>query len=162
MAVESTNIARDQAIYREYIDAAEQGDAEAQFLVGNSLCCTGSERTVFYSTRKALNWLCSAARQGHAPAMFRVGKILSGDLNDELRPLRRVGQTVGRVVSGADENLPLAYGWLQLASVNGETDAADRAQDVYLDMSPEQQLAADTIVALGEPAACTLEEAGLG
>jgi len=41
---------------------ADRGDPEAQFRLGNAYCC-GSNG--FFDTKKAIQWWCRAARQGH-------------------------------------------------------------------------------------------------
>ena len=47
---------------------AQQGDADAQFRLGNSYCCG----TGFYSTEEAIRWWCLAAAQGHELAAAKL------------------------------------------------------------------------------------------
>ncbi len=55
--------------------AAKNGDAQAQYKLGQSYCCSG---TSAHSTKTALHWYCRAALQGHAGAQFEMANILAG------------------------------------------------------------------------------------
>lgn len=156
IGVEAVNISKDEVIYQRNIDDAENGDPVAQYKVGDALCCSINEGSAFYNTKKSVTWLCRSARQGHGPAMFKVGKILSGDVIDGVRLARRITQGV----VGVSTNLPVAYGWLQAAAESGVPDAKDRADDVWSDMSDEERLAAAPYQSGATPDACTWEEVG--
>ena len=157
IAIEGLNISKDEVIYRSNIDEAEKGDPEAQYKVGDALCCSIHEGSGFYNTKKSVDWLCRSARQGYGPAMYKVGKILSGDVIDGVRLSRRVAQGV----AGTSTNLPVAYGWLRAAEKNGVEEAKDRADSVWSEMSVPQRAASAAITRTDLPAACTWQEAGL-
>ena len=52
--------------------AAEKGDREAQYRLGNSYCCgdTGG----FWDTREAVKWWCRAAAQGQKEAEAAIAR----------------------------------------------------------------------------------------
>ncbi|MCB2081458.1 MAG: sel1 repeat family protein [Rickettsiales bacterium] len=55
---------------------ALQGDAEAQYKVGQLYCCGERPR---YDNIKALYWFCMAAKQGQRDAMFEVGNMYENE-----------------------------------------------------------------------------------
>lgn len=76
--LEGANITRDKVIINNNIDAANAGDAEAQYKVGNALCCSlDDDESGFYDTQKSVAWLCKSAAGGYAPAELKLGKIYS-------------------------------------------------------------------------------------
>lgn len=156
IGVEGLNISKDEIIYQRNIEKAEEGDPVAQYKVGDALCCSLHEGSGFYNTKTSVEWLCRSARQGYAPAMFKVGKILSGDVIDGIRLTRRVVQGV----AGTSTNLPVAYGWLRAAAANGEADAQERADKLWIDMSDEERLASVQDEDAATPEACTWDEVG--
>lgn len=56
----------------EQKQAADQGDAEAEFQMGEAVCCGDSKK---YNTKKAMRYFCSAAMKGHAGAQVWLGKM---------------------------------------------------------------------------------------
>ena len=90
VAVETATIGWDKMKVRANIDAARAGDPEAQYAVGEALCCSGDTATgTLYSTEDAMKWLCAAAAQGNTNAMLKLGQIFEGDQVDGLRLMRR-------------------------------------------------------------------------
>ena len=89
--------------------------------------------------------------------MFKVGKILSGDVIDGVRAPRRVAQAI----AGSSTNLPVAYGWLRAAEANGVAEAKDRADALWSKMSDQEREASGDDLNAEAPARCTWEEAGL-
>ncbi len=65
----------------EWLAAAEQGDAEAQFKLGKSYCCGYAAG---YDTSKALYWMCKAGKQGHIDAIYEMGRQLEAVTVDYL------------------------------------------------------------------------------
>jgi hypothetical protein len=55
-----------------WIVDANKGDPEAQYYVGNALCCG---KRPLYNNHEALKWLCRSSRQGQRDAMLRIGGI---------------------------------------------------------------------------------------
>lgn len=157
VGVEGANITKDKLVYQANIDAARKGDPVAQYKVGDALCCSINERAAFYNTQEAVRWLCQSSRQGHGPAMLKVGRILSGDVVDGFRVARRVAHGV----VGTTTNLPVAYGWLRAAARSGVPNAADRANALLGKMSARERIAASGFDGPSLPNACTWEEAGL-
>lgn len=156
LGVEGANISKDEIVYQANIDAAQSGDPVAQYKVGDALCCSVHEGSGFYNTQKSVEWLCLSARQGHGPAMYQVGKILSSDVIDGVRLARRLVQGV----AGTSENLPVAFGWLRAASANGVPEAKERAEDVWSDMSDDERAQAVEFDGATTPDACTWAEVG--
>ncbi|TNE30703.1 MAG: sel1 repeat family protein [Alphaproteobacteria bacterium] len=97
-----------------YVQAAEAGDAEAQFKLGQSHCCMGPG----FSTQRATEWLCRAAHQDHRRAQYELGRIYLGEVSRTPAP----GQKILRAVT-ARSDPEVAFVWLTLASADGDEDA---------------------------------------
>ncbi len=152
--MEGANIAKDKTIVANNIDKAKQGDAVAQYKVGEALCCSPREETgVFYNTKKSVSWLCKSAKQGHGPAMYKIGKIYSGDTVDGVRLMRRAAMGL----AGSSENLAVAYVWLKQAGDNGVEGAADQASSLWEDLSATDRQNATQLLQLGRDATCRWE-----
>ncbi|MEO1544380.1 MAG: hypothetical protein AAFR75_10235 [Pseudomonadota bacterium] len=157
VGVEGANITKDKLVYQANIDAAQKGDPIAQYKVGDALCCSINEGAAFYNTQEAVRWLCLSSRQGHGPAMLKVGRILSGDVVDGFRVARRVAHGV----VGTTTNLPVAYGWLRAAARIGVPKATEHANALRSKMSAQERIASTQFEGPSPPNACTWEEAGL-
>ena len=157
VGVEGANITKDKLVYQANIDAARKGDPIAQYKVGDALCCSINEGAAFYNTQEAVRWLCLSSRQGHGPAMLKVGRILSGDVVDGFRVARRVAHGV----MGTTTNLPVAYGWLRAAARSGVPKATERANALRSKMSAQERIASTQFDGPSPPNACTWEEADL-
>ena len=148
VAAEGVRAADNENTRNEFMNAALSGDAQAQYLVGDSYCCTpGDGDDGYYNNQKATEFLCMAAKQGHGAAALKLGKIHSGDRIDGVRLLRRAVNAV----AGSDKaNLQIAAFWLTVAQKQGEEEARE-----ILDSLPPQDLSSFT-----EPgaAACTMHE----
>jgi TPR repeat protein len=152
VVTESANIAKDKIMVERNIDRARAGDAEAQFKVGSSLCCSLMEdRASFYDTDQSVTWLCMAARQAHAPAMLKLGKIFSGDTVDGVRVMRRVTSAA----VGSSQNLPAAYAWTRMSADRGNRDAASLADSVWTSMTPADKQLASAMYRDGLSAECS-------
>ena len=53
----------------EWHDKAENGNAEAQFMLGEAYCCGN---TGFFSTEEAVKWWCKASQNGYDRATKRL------------------------------------------------------------------------------------------
>src|SRR3546814_16198898 len=73
-AMEGANMAKDEAVFRNNIEAARAGDAEAAYRVGDALCCSLGDRKGFYNTRDAVEWLCRSSAEGYAPASRKLAQ----------------------------------------------------------------------------------------
>lgn len=103
-----------QAQKLEYKEAASAGDAAAQLAYGRSFCCAG----VGYSTQKATEWICKAARQDYTPAQIEIGRIYLGNV---VRSPSLASAAIGSVRAKRDRVVALA--WLKRAQALGNTDA---------------------------------------
>jgi len=104
-----------QGIRQQWQAAAETGDAQAQFHLGQSYCCSGSSG---HSTRTALHWYCRAALQGHAGAQFEMANILAGKQLDK---------------SYNDDKS--AYMWYTVAAAQGNRQALEQRRNMGQRMS---------------------------
>jgi TPR repeat protein len=141
-ALEGANIAKDKAVLAKNIEAARAGDIEAQYRVGNALCCSLNEGKGFYNTQKSVEWLCRAARRNHGPSAQKIGEIYTGNVVSGVRVLRRVAQ---RVV-GSSTNDAVAYAWLDRAATNGVADARIQANELWRAMTDPERAQADAYV----------------
>lgn len=147
VATEGANIARDRVVVANNLGAAEAGDVEAQYRVGKALCCSLNEGEGFYDTPRSVEWLCTAARQGHGPAARKLGEIYSGDVVSGLRVMRRVAQRV----AGSSTNPVIAYAWMQRAEELGVDDAGPEARTLWQDLTAHQRATAGVMLR-GDPA----------
>ncbi len=154
VAVEGAQATKSEVVISRNMEAAEAGEAEAQFKVGEAYCCSVHEGSGLYNTKTSVEWLCRSARQDYAPAMFKLGKIYSGDVIDGVRVSRRVAQGV----AGTSENLPVAWAWLQLAADRDEEDAAKRASKVWDKLNEAERAEAQEIYKKGVSAPCDWNE----
>ncbi|MEO1469791.1 MAG: hypothetical protein AAFV86_12095 [Pseudomonadota bacterium] len=146
--MEAASVAIDKATVWRNIDAARAGDVEAQYRVGQALCCSGDvPEGSAYSTEEALHWLCVAASQGSADAMLKLGKIFEGDQVDGVRLVRRAMTAV----TETPENPAAAHYWYARAAEAGEEDAAETARALYRDMTPAERAAALAYADAPEP-----------
>jgi len=155
-AIEGANIARDQVVVDQNMDQARAGNAEAQYRVGDALCCAmvDDQSVSFYNTREAISWLCKAAAQGHGEATHKLGRIYAGDTVDGVRVMRRVAQQF----TGTSRNRAIAYAWLRQAQANGNENARSRADSLWRDLTPAERAEATRIVESPQPIACQWDE----
>ncbi len=150
IAVEGAQATKSEVIISRNIDEAREGDAEAQYKVGNAYCCSVHEGSGLYNTKTSVEWLCRSAKQDYAPAMLKLGKIYSGDVIDGVRLSRRVAQGL----AGTSENMLVAWAWLQLAADREEGDAAKRAKKIWDTFDEAEQATAKGIYDEGLNAPC--------
>jgi len=147
---------RTQARYLACLVAAVSSLISGCVTVGVEGANITKDKLVYQANIEAARWLCLSSRQGHGPAMLKVGRILSGDVVDGFRVARRVAHGV----MGATTNLPVAYGWLCTVERNGVPEAKDRADALWAEMSHQERMASKEHQ-IPFPNACTCEEAGL-
>lgn len=153
-AMEGANIAKDKAVYDRNIGLARAGDAEAQYRAGEALCCSLGDRQGFYDTRNAVEWLCRAAAQGHAPAAQKLGQIYSGNVVEGVRILRRVAERA----SGRPEDLAVSYAWLAVAEQQGAKTAGADAEALWSHLSDADKARARALTTGGQPLPCRWDE----
>lgn len=130
VAVNSASLAAQAAPRDELLPLAEAGDPAAQYELGKSYCCMG----VGFSMQTATQWLCRAARQGNADAMFELGRIYLGDVSRSFAP--------GQMLRGAlmaKEFPALAHAWLSIAATTDFPDASELLADLETDISDEDR-----------------------
>lgn len=147
--------AKAKMTYDDNIDAANKGDKVAQYKVGDALCCEVDGQTGAYDTRRSVEYLCKSAAQGYAPAMFKLGRIYSGDTVSGVRVIKRIA-----AAAAAPTNYPIAYAWFANAKAYGDKDASDEVTDTWQKMTAQQQEVAKMQTARGLNATCRWEEAG--
>ncbi len=146
--MESGHIAVDTATRDQHLQAALAGDPEAQYRVGNAYCCTPRHGVdAFYNNQKATEFLCMAAKQGHAPAAYELGRIHAGERVKGVRILRRIAT---RIRDDGVANLEIARYWYQQAAENGSAAAREQLSS-FKGYEPAQ-------FAAREVAPCTIAE----
>lgn len=153
-AGEAAYAAKAKATYDNNIDAAQKGDKVAQYKVGDALCCEVNGKDGGYDTRRSVEWLCKSAAQGYGPAMYKLGRIYSGDTVSGVRVIRRVA-----VAAAAPTNYPISYAWFSNAKAYGVKDAAGDMKDAWGELTPQQQEVAKMQASRGLGATCRWEEA---
>lgn len=128
---------------------AEAGDSAAQYELGKSYCCMG----VGFDTQTATEWLCLAARQGNADAMYELGRIFQGDVSRTFAP----GQKLMRAMN-AKESRPHAYLWLSLAASADHPDAQKRFAKLKKDINNSDGVIANRLVGTWRNAPCEYEQ----
>ena len=157
--VELAYVIEDEKAYQENIARARLGDAVAQYRVGKSLCCSSAESDDgYYSTRRAISWLCASARQGYGEAMNALGDIYAGQPFEESRFMRRmvVDPGDGRV------SLALAYVWYQQAIAHDAPQAGVPAHRLQSELTPGEALIAKALLETGGRPPCEWDEVMTG
>ena len=158
VAVKGAKYAGSQATIAENEAAAARGDAKAQYELGDAYCCSVGAVDLTHDTVKATAWLCRAARQGYAPAQYRLGRLYSGNPVEGID----VQQRAKLLISGAPKNKPLALMWLTLAARNGHGDATSPLAELKRDMTAQEQEAGQTYLADWQGAPCEWEQVFVG
>ena len=133
---ETANIAKDKIIISNNIKKAQAGDPEAQFKVGNSLCCSVVDSNKgFYDTQKSLEWLCRSAESQYGPAAFKIAKIYSGDTVSGVRVIRRIASRI----TGKRSIPSVSYSWFLFAENYGEKDARKHADSMWASLDEKER-----------------------
>ena len=119
LAIEGTDYVSDRVKYSRNIEAATDGDAEAQTAVGDALCCSP----------ESIDWYCRAAEQGESDAMFRLGQFYSGDAADAVGLFR----LVGTLIDDDKIDRAQAYYWFKKAAEMRHPEGLDAANGLELD-----------------------------
>ncbi|MCG6871514.1 MAG: sel1 repeat family protein [Gammaproteobacteria bacterium] len=113
-----------RATRAEWLERAQQGDPQAQFVVGRSYCCG---RGIAYNTERAVAWYCRAAVQGHAEAQFELAKIYANRLKLTTRLL-----SAGKSFTDRER----AYIWYTAAMVAGQAGAEEHRAQLMEGLEP--------------------------
>ncbi len=156
-ALEGANMTKDEVVRASNKEAAQSGDAEAQYKVGNSYCCAPGDGGAVYDNQKATEWFCRAAYQDHAASQWELGKIYSGDLVDGVRIIRRAATMVAG--AGKDRtNRSLSLMWFELAAQNGNERAPKEASRLREDMSVAEIAESDLLLENWREAPCEWDD----
>lgn len=118
----------------ELLPKAEQGDKNAQFELGQSLCCGLDENK---NTQEATKWLCEAARANHTQAQFELAKIyIDPETRDNATTLM----------------------WLQVAASRNHKDATKLLEKIWENTKHRDHFNADVKLQNWQTAACTLND----
>jgi hypothetical protein len=133
---ETANIAKDKIVISNNIEKAQAGDREAQFKVGNSLCCSIADSNKgFYDTKKSIEWLCRSAESEYGPAAFKIAKIYSGDTVSGVRVIRRITSKI----AGKRSVPAVSYSWFLYAEKYGEKDARKHADSMWASLDEKER-----------------------
>ena len=127
---------------------AEGGDSAAQYELGKSYCCMGPG----FDTQTATKWLCKAAHQGNADAMYELGRIYQGDVSRTMAPGQKLMQAMK-----AKESRPHAELWLSLAASANHPDARKRLAEITKRISENEGAIATRLKAAWRNAPCEYE-----
>lgn len=148
-AMSASTLAVKSAPRDELLPLAEAGDSSAQYELGKSYCCMG----VGFDTQTATEWLCKAARQGNADAMYELGRIYDGDVSRTLSPGQKVMQALQ-----AKESPVHAYMWLSLATSIDYPAAKDRLAKVRKKIKSGDDAIANRLKEAWQRAPCEYDE----
>jgi TPR repeat protein len=104
-----------------YIKAAEQGDAEAQYQIGEIYYYRGD---VPEDKKEAIKWYRKAAEQGHANAQYDIGFIYDEGVGVVIYDGRRE-------IEGFTRDNTEAVKWYRKAAEQGDAEAQNRLGDMY-------------------------------
>ncbi len=141
-----------EAINRMIMKSAHEGEAQAQYLTGNTYH-EGSGVT--QDDREAVKWYRKAAAQGHGDAQFMLGSAYhhgSGVLQNYNEALKWYRKVVAKGDANAQNNLGamydkgqgvlqdyvLAHMWFNIAALNGDMKAPNNRDIVASKMSAAQ------------------------
>ncbi len=97
-------------------EAAEKGDADAQFTLGSAYQMGDG---VPQNDIKGVYWMKKSANQGNVDAQFNLGIVYRGGY-------------------GVTQDLVTAYMWLEMAVANGSARAFDLRRDLSMSMTLDQ------------------------
>jgi TPR repeat protein len=125
---------------------AEAGDKNAQFMLGESLCCANPLKEAEDTearNQQATEWLCRAAGAGQAEAQYKLGEIYSGDLFKAPPP-------------PGDMRRPLSVGlmWYEIAAENHNAASVKSAAQLKNRLSADEISEADRLKANWQQAPC--------
>lgn len=126
-----------EKLRKEWYPKAENGNADYQYLLGDSYCC-GPAISYTHDNEKAVNWLCKAAKQEHPDALHDMGKIY--------RSNKDIIESPGMAVSDLPEDNAVAYAWFYKAVQCGNPEADKYLKEVYQEMDEEEKNRAASLI----------------
>jgi TPR repeat protein len=146
--------ARDSLSRGDLEQAAAQGDAKAQYDLGDTYCCaiTGQTDSAVsaYDNEKATYWMCKAAQQDYAPAAYRLARIYSGDVVSGVRILRRAAQ----IAATPQKDNAVALMWARRAAAQNASGASAFARDISRRASSAELRRANQLASDWQSAPC--------
>lgn len=145
--------AKDLGERRIFQNEAEEGDAEAQYRLGDSWCCSIGRPTRIHNNQTATEWLCKSAHQNFSAAQLELARIYAG------RPFQY--NSMKRLIEkakGAPTNLPAALMWARLAQSNQNDDAADLIKTISAEMSADELARTDDMLKTWSSQPCTWDQ----
>ena len=153
--VEGAMQARDSLRRDGLEQAAAQGNAKAQYDLGDTYCCaiTGQTDSAVsaYDNEKATYWMCKAAQQDYAPAAYRLARIYTGDVVSGVRILRRSAQ----MISTPQKDNAVALMWARRAAAQNESGAGELARDISRRATSAELRRANQLASDWQSAPCT-------
>ena len=153
VVIKGVGTASEQVTISNNQDAADKGNAEAQFKVGSAHCCRIGKTDVAHDNQKATDYLCRSAHQGYTKAQYLLGRIYAGHPIEGFNPQ----QTIKLQVVGGEKNLPLAIMWLSLVIEHQDEqvkDARDELNDINKIASAQDQAKAKQWMTNWQQAPC--------
>lgn len=145
--------AKDLGERRIYQNEAEEGDAEAQYRLGESWCCSLGRPTHLHNNQTATEWLCKSAHQNFSAAQLELARIYAG------RPFQYNSmKRLAEKIKGAPTNLPAALMWARLAQSNQNDDAADLIKTISAEMSADELARTDHMQETWSSQPCTWDQ----
>lgn len=149
---------KDMGERRMYQAAAEAGDPQAEFNLGDFGCCTVTKRAdnrrhAIHSNEKATEWLCRAALQNYGPAQMELARIYAG------RTFRYniMKQAADRVL-GAPKDPAVALMWTEIAETNKVDGAARLRVSLMEEATPAVQIEAGQRKVSWQTSPCAWQE----
>jgi TPR repeat protein len=150
LAVKGVKTASTEATIAVNKNAAETGDAKAQFELGSAKCCAIGSVDLIHDNVQATAWLCRSARQGYAPAAYRLGRIYAG------KPILGIDpqQNAKLLLIDFPRNNAVAALWLMRAAQGGGQDAMSALADLTPRLTLPEQAQAQSWMADWTRAPC--------
>lgn len=149
MAIKGSTLAVKSIGRGELEQLAEAGNADAQYELGKSHCCTGAG----FDTQLATEWLCKAAGQGQRDAMYELGRIYLGELSRTPAPIQKVRQLVT-----AKESRAHAWYWLDKANDLAQPDAPRKLRTLEGQITAEERQQAAAMTNTPESIPCEYDD----
>ncbi|MDB2415086.1 hypothetical protein N9W34_04865 [Rickettsiales bacterium] len=83
--------------------AANNGEAEAMYLLGSSLCCGANTSSA--EDFRGYELMCEAAKKGHARAQYRLGRLFEKGIS--MKEINKYGEEAFAI----PRDIPKAYMW---------------------------------------------------
>jgi TPR repeat protein len=157
IAIKGVATASEQATIARYQNAADEGNAEAQYNVGAAHCCRIGKTDIAHDNQKATEYLCRSAKQNYSKAQYVLGRIYAGHPIVGFNPQ----QSIKLKAVGSEKNISLAVMWLTLAAAGRDDDANDAREalkEIERSATPQDQAQAKKWLDIWQHAPCKWSE----